>query len=166
VTKERTRSTKDDARRYSSPQSAARDPLEQLARMCALVLAALDRIDEQKVAASKEGNLALESALQLRHTELEDRRQALEQEASFLLARSATGALFQAMIASNELHSLITAPQDSDAHAIVRRIQRYLFSVVRFLDTIGAEKMERVRQYYAPDYLDPLAALAAAIREE
>jgi hypothetical protein len=164
---ERTRSTKGGVRKYSSPRSATPDPLEELARMSARVLAALDRIEERQAAANKEANVALESGLQFRHAEIEDRRRALEQEASFLLARSATGALFQVMVASNEVHSLgASTLQECDRQAIERRIQRCLFSVVRFLGTIGAERMQRVRQYYAPDYLDPLVALADAIREE
>ena len=163
---ERPRSATGGARKYYSPQSAMPDPLEQLARMSALILTALDRI-EHHAAASKEGDVALENELQLRHAELEDRRRALEQEASFLSARSATGALFQAVVASNEVHSLgASTLQECDRHAIERRIQRCLFSVVRFLDTIGAEGIERVRHYYAPDYLDPLAALDDAIRKE
>ena len=163
---EGTRKTKGGARKYSSPQSGMPDPLEQLARMSALVLTALDRIEHQ-AAASNEGNVALEDALQLQQAELEDRRRAIEQEASFLLARSATGALFQAVVASNEVHSLgASTVQECDRHAIERRIQRCLFSVVRFLGTIGAERMGRVRHYYAPDYLDPRAALDDAIGKE
>jgi hypothetical protein len=159
--------SKGRARKSSSPQSGPPDALEQLARISALILIALDRLEEHQAAASKDRDVGLETGLQLRHTELEDRRKSIEQEASFLLAQSATGALFQAMVASNEVHSLgASTLEEAERHAMERRIQRYLFSVVQFLSTLGADRMERVRQYYAPSHLDPLAALDDAIGKE
>ena len=159
-------SSKSMARKSSGHHSAMPDPLEQLARMSALVLTALDRIEDQ-VAAGHQGNVTLETASELQRAELEDRRRSIEQEASFLLAQSASGALFQAVVASNEVHALAASTLgECDRRAIERRIQRCLFSLVRFLGPIGAERMERVRHYYAADYLDPIAALANAIDRE
>jgi hypothetical protein len=117
--------------------------VEQLAELSELVLLALDGIGEPQNVAKMEWQQA----------ELEDRHKAIEAEASFLLAQSATGAQFQAMIASSALHSLNEVPE-SDRPELERRVQRCLYSVMRFLDTLGAEHRERVREFYAPPWND------------
>jgi hypothetical protein len=140
------------SRKQRGPSRPAAKPcrLEQLSRLSELLLLALDGMGEQQTAAR----------LEWQQAELEDRLKAIEEEASFLLARSATGAQFQAMIASSALRSLTEVPEN-DRPELDRRVQRCLYSVLRFLDSVGAEPRERVREYYAPPWSDSHALFDA-----
>jgi hypothetical protein len=158
---EATSSARPLARKTARKQMGVRRPtakpcrVEQLSRLSELLLLALDGIGEQQNAAA---------GLEWQQAELEDRHRAIEEEASFLVARSATGAQFQAMIASSALHSLAEVPE-SDRPESERRIQRYLNSVIRFLDAIGAQPRTRVREFYAPPWSDPHALFDAIAKK-
>jgi hypothetical protein len=129
--------------------------VEQLSRLSELLLLALDDIGEQQ---------NVTAGLEWQRAELEDRHRAIEEEASFLVARSVTGAQFQAMIASSALHSLSEVPE-SDRPELERRAQRCLNSVVRFLDAIGAERRARVREFYTPPWSDSHALFDAIAKQ-
>jgi hypothetical protein len=118
--------------------------VEHLAQISELLLLALDGITEQQSGPDR---------LEWQRAELEDRHRSIEQEASFLLARTASGAQFQAMVASAALQSFCEIPE-SDRSEVERRIQRCLYSVIRFLDSLGAQHRTRVREYYAPPRSD------------
>ena len=137
-------------------------PVAPLAELHALISDAYNRLDEARSKAeqhSPEKMMGADRAM----AEVCDRQQAIMDQASFMLAKSMTGALFQVYIASLDFDHLDLS-NDHDRGHIRRRINRCLVSVARFLKAGGGDIGASVWDgSFRPD-LDPHKQLAEALK--
>lgn len=97
--------------------------------------------------------------------DLYDLIESLEGEVTLARTRSAVGAISQLMIAYTEIKCHEAREDCRLPDETLRRIERCLFSVVRYLEMVAGESAEDLGGfYYMPQRLDPFEQIEAGFR--
>jgi hypothetical protein len=135
----------------------------ELAHLCAVATAAHDAA--LSAGPAPDADSPADTSAQRLAPELLDAINSLQDQASFHLAHSPAGALFQLAVAVSDVDLIATNdfPSEYDRGKTLRRIARNLHSAARYLGSIGGELPVALRDYHLPGRLDPHAARAAAL---
>jgi len=139
-----------------------RCPVAKLAKEYAGLVAAWTWVDERTHSEDPSEALRAADLSKL----IDDRLASVADQASFLEAQSFTGAAFQVMITRCTVNSISAGVVSEANRADAERcVDRCLYAVMSFLETMGADVGEVAREYCMSRDIDPRAKVAQAIRE-
>jgi hypothetical protein len=135
----------------------------EIAQLCALTDAAHHRADCDASQAALHTKAHTEASR--RESELMDAVYSLQDQATYVPALSATGALFQLGIAASDFDAIHSGSFACDAERgrAVRRVVRVLYSIASYLESTGAALPGELRQAYLSPALDPHAIRTDAV---